>query len=183
MYSDHLGRLLTWYCRGTGLLGQPCKQTEDRKGKTMANRRCAMMACMLVVFAMTYTPAAGEDIGQIKTLAGKVYIVRQSVKRPAQVGDRLEAADAIITGPDGSVGITFIDNSRFSAGPRSHIELEQFQFDPTTYDGAFSTKMQHGTLAIISGHIAKRSPDAMKVRTPTTILGVRGTRVLLKVEG
>jgi len=104
------------------------------------------------------------------------------VKRPAQTGDRLEEADVIITGPDGSVGITLIDNSRFSAGPRSHIELEQFQFDPTTYDGAFSATLRQGTLAIVSGHIAERSPAAMKVRTPTTILGVRGTRVLLQVE-
>jgi hypothetical protein len=149
----------------------------------MADRCWAMVACMLVVFAVTCSSADREDIGQIKTLTGEVYIVRQQMKRLAQIGDRLETADAIITGPDGSVGIIFIDNSRFSAGPRSHIELEQFQFDPTTYDGTFSTKMRHGTLSIISGHIAKRSPDAMKVRTPTTILGVRGTRVLLKVEG
>jgi hypothetical protein len=149
----------------------------------MTDWRWAMMASMLMVLTITHTPAAGEDIGQIKTLTGEVYIVRQQVKRLAQAGDRLEPTDAIITGPDSSVGITFIDNSRFSAGPRSHIELEQFQFDPTTYEGASSTKLQHGTLAIISGHIAKRSPDAMKVRTPTTILGVRGTRMLLKVEG
>jgi hypothetical protein len=148
----------------------------------MADWRGAMVACQLVIFTITGSSAAGEDIGQIKTLTGEVYLVRQQVKRPAQMGDRVEAADAIITGPDSSVGITFIDNSRFSAGPRSHIELEQFQFNPTTYDGTSSTKMQHGTLSIISGHIAKRSPDAMKVRTPTTILGVRGTKVLLKVE-
>jgi hypothetical protein len=148
----------------------------------MADWGWSMMAGMLVVVAIIYTPVAGEDIGQIKTLTGEVYIVRQQVKRPAQTGDRLEAADAIITGPDSSVGITFIDNSRFSAGPHSHIELEQFQFNPTTYEGTFSTKMRQGTLAIISGHIAERSPDAMKVRTPTTILGVRGTKVLLKVE-
>jgi len=37
-------------------------------------------------------------------------------------------------------------------------------------------------LAIISGQIAKRSPDAMKVRTPTTILGVRGTKFAIKVD-
>jgi hypothetical protein len=142
----------------------------------------SMMACMLVVFTITYSPAVADDIGQIKTLTGDVYIVRQQVKRLAQAGDRLEPDDTVITGPNSSVGITFIDNSRFSAGPQSHIELERFQFNPTTYDGTFSTKMQHGTLAIISGHIAERSPDGMKVRTPTTILGVRGTKVLLKVE-
>src|SRR5262245_7616776 len=140
------------------------------------------MACMLMVFTIPYTPAAGEDIGQIKTLTGEVYIVRQQVKRPAQTGDRLEEADAITTGPDSSAGITFIDNSRFSAGPRSHIELEQFQFDPTTYYGVSSATLRQGTLAIVSGHIAERSPATMKVRTPTTILGVRGTKVLLQVQ-
>jgi hypothetical protein len=148
----------------------------------MADWHWSTMAGMLVLMAIPYVPAAAEDIGQIKTLAGEVYIERQNVRRLAQVGDRLEAADAVSTGPDSRVGITFIDNSRFSAGPQSRIELEQFQFNPTTYDGTFSAKMQHGTLSIISGHIAKRSPDAMKVRTPTTILGVRGTKVLLKVE-
>ena len=148
----------------------------------MADRPWAMMAGMLVVLTITSALAAVEDIGQIKTLTGEVYIERQNVKRLAQVGDRLEAADAVITGPNSRVGITFIDNSRFSAGPQTHIELAQFQFNPTTHDGAFSTEMRHGTLSIISGHIAKRSPDAMKVRTPTTILGVRGTQVLLKVE-
>ena len=40
----------------------------------MADWRWAMMACILGVFAITYTPAAGEDIGQIKTLTGEVYI-------------------------------------------------------------------------------------------------------------
>jgi hypothetical protein len=42
--------------------------------------------------------------------------------------------------------------------------------------------MQHGTLAVISGRIASHSPDAMKVRTPTAILGVRGTKFLVQVK-
>jgi hypothetical protein len=42
--------------------------------------------------------------------------------------------------------------------------------------------MQQGTLAIVSGQIAKRSPDAMKVKTPTTILGVRGTTFAVKID-
>jgi len=42
--------------------------------------------------------------------------------------------------------------------------------------------LHRGTLAIVSGQIAKRSPDAMKVQTPTTILGVRGTKFAVKVE-
>jgi hypothetical protein len=148
----------------------------------MARWRLSVMVGMLVVFGMIYIPAAWAQIGQIKTVTGEVLIVRENVQQPAKAGDLLAPADAIITGANSSVGITFIDNSRFSAGPHTHIELEQFHFDPTTHDGTFSTKMQRGTLAIISGQMAKHSPNAMKVHTPTTILGVRGTKVLLKVE-
>ncbi len=52
----------------------------------------------------------------------------------------------------------------------------------TTQDGEFVTKVDRGTLAVISGHIAHSAPDAMKVKTRTTILGVRGTHFLVQVE-
>jgi hypothetical protein len=147
-----------------------------------ADWRWTTRVCLLLLLSLTALAGAGEEIGQIKTLTGEVYIVRQGVKHPAKAGDRLESADSIITGANGRVGITFIDNSRFSAGPESHIELERFEFNPTTHEGAFATKLQRGTLAIISGHIAARSPEAMTVRTPITILGERGTKVLVKVS-
>jgi hypothetical protein len=131
---------------------------------------------------MTVTPAVGAEIGQIKKLTGEVHIIRQNEPRPAQVGDLLEQADIVVTGAESSVGITFIDDSRYSVGPNSRIALEQFRFDPTTYEGVFHTKMQRGTLAITSGHIANRTPNAMQVRTPMSILGVRGTKFLVKVE-
>ena len=87
-----------------------------------------------------------------------------------------------MTGADGRVGITFIDNSRFSLGPNSRIALEKFTFNPTTQEGEFLTKIERGTLAVISGHIAHSAQDAMKVQTRTTILGVRGTHFLVQVQ-
>jgi hypothetical protein len=125
---------------------------------------------------------AAEAIGQIKTLAGEVYILRDNARTPAQAGELLEKVDTVMTGADGRVGITFIDNSRFSLGPNSRIMLEKFVFNPTTQEGEFHTKVERGTLAVISGHIAHTSPDAMKVKTPTSILGVRGTHFLVKVD-
>ena len=122
------------------------------------------------------------DIGQIKTLQGKVSIVRAGETLAAKVGDTLEQADTLKTGADSTVGITFIDSTRFSAGPNSTIALSRFRFNPTTEEGEFVTDVKKGTLAIISGRIAKGSPDAMSVKTPASILGVRGTRFLVKVE-
>jgi hypothetical protein len=86
------------------------------------------------------------------------------------------------TGADGRVGMTFIDNSRFSLGPNSQIALEKFTFNPTTQEGEFLTKIARGTLAVITGHIAHSAQDAMQVQTRTTILGVRGTSFLVQVK-
>ena len=153
------------------------------EGRDMALWRLAVTACLLVVSATTWSHAAwAEAIGQIKTLTGTVFITRTQGTSPAQAGDLLEKTDALTTGVDGSVGITFIDNSRISIGPNSHLLLEKFEFNPTTQEGEFLTTLERGTLAVISGHIAHSAPDAMKVKTRTTILGVRGTRFVVQVE-
>lgn len=122
------------------------------------------------------------EIGQIKNTTGQVFLLRNNQQQPAKPGDTVEQADIIITGANGSFGMTLIDSTRLSAGPNSRIELKQFRFNPTTQEGESLTELHRGTLAIVSGQIAKRSPGAMKVQTPTTILGVRGTRFAVKVE-
>ena len=148
----------------------------------MTQWRHAVIAVFAAWFLTLLGDSAWAEIGQIKNVAGQVSLARNNVQQPAKTGDLLEPADVLTTGPNGSVGITFIDNTRFSAGPNSRIELKQFSFNPTTHEGEFLTDVQQGTLAIISGQIAKRSPDAMKVKTPTTILGVRGTKFAVKVD-
>ena len=71
------------------------------------------------------------------------------------------------------------DNSLLSAGPNSILSLDRYDFDPTTYQGRFDARLQKGSLAVISGRIAKQAPDAMTVRTPSVILGVRGTEFVV----
>ena len=141
-----------------------------------------MPAAVCAALAVSAAPVAAAEIGQIKNTSGEVYLLRNNNQQPAKAGDLVEQADIITTGANGSVGITLIDNSRLSAGPNTRIELKQFRFNPTTQEGESLTEVRRGTLAIVSGQIAKRSPDAMKVQTPTTILGVRGTTFAVKVE-
>ena len=102
-------------------------------------------------------------------------VERKGQVLPGEVGMRLEASDTLKTGADGAVGITMRDNSLLSAGPNSILSLERFDFDATTSQGRFDAQLQRGTLAVVSGRIAKQSPQAMTVRTPSAQLGVRGT--------
>jgi hypothetical protein len=141
-----------------------------------------MIAVVTVGLALWAQTSTAAEIGQIKNVAGEVFLVRNNTQQRAKAGDLLEQADVLTTGANGSVGVTLIDNSRLSAGPNSRIELKQFRFNPTTNEGEMVTEVQRGTLAIVSGQIAKRSADAMKVKTPTTVLGVRGTTFAVKVD-
>jgi hypothetical protein len=131
--------------------------------------------CWAALLALCCAMPAAADIGQIKTRKGQVSVERNGQAMLGEVGMRLEAADTLKTGADGSVGITMRDNSMLSAGPNSILSLERFEFDATTSQGRFDTQLQRGTLAVVSGRIAKQSPQAMTVRTPSAQLGVRGT--------
>ncbi|HSC65049.1 MAG TPA: FecR family protein [Caldimonas sp.] len=126
--------------------------------------------------------AALADVGQIKVAAGQVFVDRKGQSLPGRVGLVLESEDVLRTGADGSVGITMRDNSLLSAGPNSILALERFEFDPTTSDGRFDARLRQGTLAVVSGRIAKKSPQAMTVKTPSAVLGVRGTEFVVSVD-
>ena len=133
---------------------------------------CAMLAATICAAAI---PARAVDIGRIKVARGQVAVERAGVMFPGSVGMRVQASDTIRTGDDGSAGVTMDDDSLLSAGPNSVLVLDRYAFDPTTNQGRLDAALNKGTLAVISGRIAKQSPDAMTVRTPTAILGVRGT--------
>ena len=133
-----------------------------------------------MVLAVAVAVAAAEDAGQIKVSKGSAQIERSGEKLPASVGHVVQQGDVVITGSDGSVGITFRDNSLVSIGPDSVLAIDRFVFNSTTHQGNFDSTLKQGTLAVVSGKLAKQSPEAMKVKTPAAILGVRGTEFLVR---
>jgi len=136
----------------------------------------------VVAFASCFAISAmAADIGQIKISKGSVTVERAAQSLPGVVGTRLQASDVITTGANGSVGITMSDDSLLSAGPNSALSLDRFAFDSTTHQGQFDASLRKGSLSVISGRIAKQSPDAMTLRTPSAILGVRGTEFVVSV--
>ena len=145
--------------------------------------RCRSVGWVGVALAAWFGAApALADVGQIKVVKGQVSVDRKGQSLPGVVGLALESADVLKTGADGSVGVTMRDNSLLSAGPNSILSLERFEFDPTTSQGRFDTQLRRGTLAVVSGRIAKQSPQAMTVRTPSAVLGVRGTEFVVSVR-
>jgi hypothetical protein len=136
----------------------------------------------MTAWLSTAVGAAAAEIGRIKSVVGVASVVRGKAVTPAAAGQLLQVADVLKTGRDGRVGITFVDNSRFALGPNSTIALSSFEFDDTTHAGKSLTTVNRGTLGVVSGQIAKENKDAMRVRTPTSLLAARGTRFVVRVD-
>lgn len=98
-------------------------------------------------------------------------------------GTPVFAGDRIRTGADGSVGITLHDDTRLTAGPDSTLLITEFRFNPNTNEGSLLASLLKGTFSVITGLIAKHSPDNVKFKTPTMTLGIRGTEFLVDVKG
>ncbi len=141
-------------------------------------------ATMLAALALT--PALAQNpqnvqIAQVKTATGDAVIVRGGQRLPARPGDAVYQSDVIETGASGTIGITFIDNTVFSTGPGSQVALQQFSFDSSNFKGEMLVDMRKGSLTVVSGDITRANPGAMKIKTPTSVLGVRGTTFAIQV--
>jgi hypothetical protein len=142
-------------------------------------RKVLMVAAVLSAMAI---PALASDAGLIKVSKGNVQIERNGAKMAAPVGASVQTSDVITTGADGSAGITFTDNSLVSVGPNTVFAIDKYRFDSTTHAGEFEGSLKKGRLAAISGKMVKASPESMKIRTPSAIMGVRGTEFVVQVD-
>jgi hypothetical protein len=151
----------------------------------IAWRRAAgvMFAAAAVLLVNSRAWADGPQIAQVKTVSGDAVIVRNGGRLAAKVGDPVFEKDTIETGDDGAMGLTFTDNTVMSTGPDSEIALDEYRFDSSNFNGAMLADMRKGTVAMVSGDIARSTPGAMRVRTNTAMLGVRGTRFVIQVKG
>ncbi len=138
------------------------------------------LLCLAASIAFLATAAqAADEAGVVKVSKGSAFLQRAGQKLPATVGAKVFTNDRIVTGADGSVGITLRDLTLLSAGPNSTVDINKFSFDSTTHAGAIDAAVKRGTLSVVSGKIAKTSPQNVRFTTPASELGVRGTEFIV----
>lgn len=123
-----------------------------------------------------------DFVGSVKTVTGAAYIVHEDVKTPAAVGDHFYEGDSLVTRSSSSIGVIFRDDTILSLGPGSEVAIDEFIFDPAEGNMSFLARMNKGVGQFITGQMAKIAPDNMRVETPLTTIGIRGTRFLVKVD-
>lgn len=121
-------------------------------------------------------------IGKAKIVTGKVLVIRGAAKTQVKVNDVLNEHDIFETGADGSLGVTFTDNTSFSIGPNSHVAIDTYFFDPKNLKGNMLAKLKKGTMMVRSGELTRQQPGSVQIKTPRTVLGVRGTTFVVSVD-
>ena len=125
---------------------------------------------------------AADVIGTVKIVEGTVTVSGDDRASALSVGQALFRNDRIETTAGASVGVTFIDDSTLSLGENAAIVLDELVFNPVEGQASFSADLLKGTLAFVSGRIARLKPENFKITTPTMTIGVRGTSFVVKVE-
>jgi hypothetical protein len=116
------------------------------------------------------------NIGVASAVRGTVNATAPGAAgRVVETGKPVYAHDKIKTGADGKLQILLLDQTSFTVGSGSEMELDEFVFDPATNAGKVSAKITKGAFRFVTGKIARKDPASMKVGTPVGTIGIRGT--------
>jgi len=90
-----------------------------------------VLLVMMLLPAWGIAATAQETIGIVRNSGGAATVTRGDQVLAAAPGTKLLVGDTLATGPDGSLGVIFRDNSTLSLGPGSSIVLQSFLFSPS----------------------------------------------------
>ena len=125
-------------------------------------------------------PTGDAREGTFKAVQGEVTVVRGNARSAAVVGAGVQTTDRIVTGPKSAASLTLKDGTVLAVGPDSAMDLSEFAFNSTTQEGSMLVNLARGSLRMATGLIAKLKPEQVKVTTPTTVIGVRGTDFIVE---
>jgi len=121
--------------------------------------------------------AKPEVIGKVTATQGDAFIVRNGERIPATAEAPLFQGDAVETQAGAQISLVFADRETFVLKDKGMMALDEFSFDPVHKTGSATFLIAQGAFTAVSGDLAKTSPDAFRIATPTMTIGVRGTTV------
>jgi hypothetical protein len=126
--------------------------------------------------------AQSEPVGYVKTVSGTAWVATSGQRVKAQPGTPVAIGSQLTTGPASTLGVTFTDNTVMSFGPDTSLTVDEYLYAPAQEQLKLGTRLSKGSLNYVSGMIAKLKPDAVNIKTPSAIIGGRGTQFVVYVE-
>ncbi len=98
----------------------------------------------------------------------------------ARRADELVRNEALRTGDESAIRVTFVDGSELSVEAESEVVLSDYVFDPSDDSATGTIDLNDGLFHFISNG---NNDQGVKLRTPVATIGVRGIEFLVRVEG
>jgi hypothetical protein len=137
----------------------------------------------IIILSMLLISSAihAQKVGVTAALKGEVLRLA-SDNAEASIG-KLDSGDALYLGDDikvskgGRLQVLLLDETVFTLGSDSQMVIDTFVYNPDQNTGKLIANITKGAFRFVSGKVAKQNQDAMKVKLPTGLIGVRGTQV------
>jgi hypothetical protein len=148
---------------------------------------------MFVAPALAQTPAStpapatdpsapapsSEPIGNVATLTGIATVIRNKNSLPLHLRDDIFLNDQVQTSSSSSLGITFNDATTFTLSASAKMTIDNYIYEDGGKQNAGIFDIGKGTVAFVAAAVAKTGD--MKITTPASTLGIRGTTGLVEV--
>jgi hypothetical protein len=118
-------------------------------------------------------------VGSVATLQGGAAVTRNNATNALALRDPVYKNDVLQTNVDGTLGITFDDETTFTLKPNTRLAVDEFVYQEGGTDNAAIFNVVRGTAAFVAAEVAHTGN--MKIDTPTSSLGIRGTTGLVEV--
>uniref|UniRef100_A0A8J7VRL7 FecR domain-containing protein n=1 Tax=Coralloluteibacterium stylophorae TaxID=1776034 RepID=A0A8J7VRL7_9GAMM len=138
----------------------------------------ALLACLSLPVVATES-----HVALVRGVTGQVTVVRGADTQEVEVGTQLQVADRVVTAPDATASIVFLDGTMLTLGGSADAHVRDYVFEPKAERYAFSLYISQGSAIYESGKIGRVAPEAVEVETPQATVGVRGTRFLIEAGG
>jgi FecR-like protein len=120
-----------------------------------------------------------EPIGNVATLKGIATVIRNKDSIALKLKDDIFLNDMVQTAADSALGVTFNDGTTFHLSANAKIAIDNYVYEDGGKDNAGIFDIAKGTVAFVAAAVAKTGE--MRITTPTSTLGIRGTSGLVEV--
>jgi FecR protein len=122
---------------------------------------------------------APDPVGSVATLQGGASVTRDNATSALALRDPVYKSDVLQTDIDGTLGITFDDETTFTLKPNTRLAVDEFVYQEGGANNAAVFNVARGTAAFVAAEVAHTGN--MRIDTPSSTLGIRGTTGLVDV--
>jgi hypothetical protein len=144
--------------------------------RTVSSISVVMALTLGLCSAQILPPSPTEMAAKVVSLTGQVSVLRDSEPWALSAGDKVQAKQVIISGPDGYALFEVSDGSTFEVYPNSTVV---FRNNPPTWRDLLDVLVGR-----VKVHIQKwgGQPNPNRIHTPSAVISVRGTTFDVSVD-